>query len=349
LIRPERQPLPAAFHDWLCALGLFQAGEAVQALALQGGVSSDIWQFEYQGRAYCVKRALPRLKVEATWEAPLVRNAYEADWLRYVHQLDPSYAPGCLANDVDRGMLLMPYLPASDYRLWKSLLFEGQSTAEQAKAVGFRLAHIHAVSAKDPALLARFDHMAHFHTIRLEPYLLATAIRHPDLLDRLSALAQRCARTKKCLIHGDVSPKNLLISPRGPMFLDAECACWGDPAFDMAFCLNHLLLKRVWVASLSGLYHESFHSFLEGYREGVARYGAWEDQHALERRAADLLPALSLARIDGKSPVEYIQCDAQKAFVRHQARAALAAKLDLEAINEQWLSKRESDATNDDH
>jgi Ser/Thr protein kinase RdoA (MazF antagonist) len=88
-----------------------------------------------------------------------------------------------------------------------------------------------------------------FHAIRLEPYLLATARAHPDRAAALEKLAKTTARTKLTLVHGDVSPKNILIGPQGPVFIDAECAWFGDPAFDLAFCLNHLLLKCLWVPS----------------------------------------------------------------------------------------------------
>ena len=91
------------------------------------------------------------------------------------------------------------------------------------------------------------------------PYLLATARAHPDRAAALESLAETTARTKFTVVHGDVSPKNILIGPRGPVFIDAECAWFGDPAFDLAFCLNHLLLKCLWVpaaaAAPSGLRH----------------------------------------------------------------------------------------------
>ena len=88
------------------------------------------------------------------------------------------------------------------------------------------------------------DHI--FHPIRLEPYLLATAARHPDCAARLRQLVEITARTKLALVHGDLSPKNILVAAHGPILLDAECAWYGDPAFDLAFCLNHMLLKCLW-------------------------------------------------------------------------------------------------------
>ncbi len=88
------------------------------------------------------------------------------------------------------------------------------------------------------------DHI--FFPIRLEPYLAATARIHADCAAQLQALIDVTPSTKLALVHGDVSPKNILCGPHGPVFLDAECAWYGDPAFDLAFCLNHTLLKCAW-------------------------------------------------------------------------------------------------------
>ena len=120
-------------------------------------------------------------------------------------------------------------------------------------------------------------------------------------------------------MHGDVSPKNILLGARGPVFLDAECAWFGDPAFDLAFCLNHLLLKTLWVPSAERELLASFDALTEAYLRGVD----WEPAATLEERAAQLLPALFLARIDGKSPVEYLTDDASKNAVRRAARSML--------------------------
>src|SRR5207302_2592956 len=84
-----------------------------------------------------------------------------------------------------------------------------------------------------------------FHAIRLEPYLLATAEARPEHAEALRRLARRTASTHRVLVHGDVSPKNILVGPAGPVLLDAECAWYGDPAFDLAFCVNHLVLKSL--------------------------------------------------------------------------------------------------------
>ena len=113
----------------------------------------------------------------------------------------------------------------------------------------------------------------------------------------------------------------MLIGPGGPIFLDAECAWYGDPAFDLAFCLNHLLLKCLWTpAAASGFLH-GFDVLTKAYLAGVS----WEPSGALEARAARLLPGLLLARVDGKSPVEYLTDERDKDRVRRVARSLLAA------------------------
>jgi aminoglycoside phosphotransferase (APT) family kinase protein len=192
------------------------------------------------------------------------------------------------------------------------------------------LARIHAATAGDAAVAAAFATDAGFHAIRLEPYLLATARRHPDLAPRLAGLAERTAATRAALVHGDVSPKNILVGARGPVFLDAECAWYGDPAFDLAFCLNHLLLKCLWVPASAPKFLECFDVLVAAYLRGFSPAG-------LEARAATLLPGLLLARVDGKSPVEYLNAEAQKARVRAAARTLLIDPVDtLGAVRATW-------------
>ena len=115
-----------------------------------------------------------------------------------------------------------------------------------------------------------------------------------------------------------MSPKNILAGPAGPVFLDAECAWYGDPAFDLAFCLNHLLLKCLWVPSAFPAFLEAYFVLAAAYLQGVS----WEERSRVENRTARLLPALMLARVDGKSPVEYLT-DQGKAIIRRVSRALL--------------------------
>ncbi len=300
-------------------LGLLSDPAKARFEPLTGGVSSDIWKVSAEGRVFCVKRALAKLKVEADWFAPVERNRYEVAWYQIANALVPGAAPRILAHDEVTMLCAMEYLDPASHKLWKSELQAGRVDPEQAKMAGERLGRIHAGAARDPYLPERFPRLDIFQAIRLEPYLEATADKHPDLEEQLFALSRRTAATRLTLIHGDVSPKNILLGPEGPVFLDAECASIGDPAFDLAFCLNHFLLKCLWTPSATAGYLACFEAMATGYLEEVD----WEEPGALEARAASLLPGLFLARVDGKSPVEYITEESDKDKVRRCAQALL--------------------------
>jgi len=300
---------------FLAAAGLVAAGETPCFERLTGGVSSDIWRVSAGGRTFCVKRALPKLRVAADWRAPVERNANEAAWFKVVGAFLPQSVPEILAEDAAAGVFAMQHLPGSSYRNWKDLLRDGIVDTDTAGEVGRRLAVIHDTTARPPDLARRFASDPIFHAIRLEPYLLATAQVHRGLAGPLESLAHVTATTRCALVHGDVSPKNILVGPHGPVFLDAECAWWGDPAFDLAFCLNHLLLKALWVPPTAAQFLEAYAALVRRYMAGVA----WEPAAAVARRTARLLPGLFLARVDGKSPVEYVTEERDKNRVRRVA------------------------------
>lgn len=325
--------LDAALRDFVIAASLARPEEPMTWTALTGGVSSDIWRLDVGGRVLCVKRALARLKVAADWRAPVERSLYEWRWFETVRTFLPEAAPKLLACDAEGGMFAMAYLPPDDYPLWKADLMAGRADPEVARAVGERLGRIHAATARRPGLAERFPTDALFHALRLEPYLLAAAERHPPVAAPLRALAARTAETRLALVHGDVSPKNILVGPDGPVFLDAECAWYGDPAFDLAFCLNHLLLKRLAAPAASDALDACYAALAAAY---LAHVG-WEAPSALEARAATLLPGLLLARVDGKSPVEYLNAEAQKAAVRAVALPLLSSPpAGLPAVADAW-------------
>lgn len=314
--QPDQSLLAALRHG-----GLIGDAAAADFEALAGGVSSDIWKVTVPARTFCVKRALAKLKVAADWSAPVERNRYEVAWTRIAHRIVPGAAPEILFHDPAEMCCAMTYLSPGDHRLWKRELRDGRADPADAAEVGRRLGCIHAATANDPQVAAQFPRSDIFHAIRLEPYLEATAAVHPDLRAALFGLSRRTGATRLVMIHGDVSPKNILLGPAGPVFLDAECACIGDPAFDLAFCLNHLLLKCLWNRAARGGFFACFDAMTQAYLDEVN----WEPAAATEQRAASLLPGLLLARVDGKSPVEYIQTDGDRARVRRCARALLAA------------------------
>jgi len=329
---------PAEILDALRRMGLLtgSAKGAPQGTPLTGGVSSDIWRVDLPSGPVCVKRALAKLRVAADWQAPVARNLYEARWMRRAAQAAPGAVPALLGQDEASGALAMAYLDPAQHPLWKDQLRDGHADPDFAAAVATALVRIHATTAADPQMAEEFPTDAIFHAIRLEPYLLATARAHPDRAAALQTLAETTAHTKRALVHGDVSPKNILAGPRGPVFLDAECAWWGDPAFDLAFCLNHLLLKCLWTPRATARFLACFDRLARSYLVGVD----WEPPETLEARAAHLLPGLFLARVDGKSPVEYLTDERDKDRVRRTARALLAEPVErLGAVRSAWAEE----------
>ena len=177
------------------------------------------------------------------------------------------------------------YLDPDRYPNWKSQLRDGILREETVVAVAERLVAIHAATAGRPGVAAAFDNGVCFYAIRLEPYLVATGRVHPDLSARGSRRsASATLATKRALVHGDVSPKNTLVGPDGPVFINSECAWYGEPAFDLAFCLNHLLLKCLWRPERARGFLRLFDRLTERYLAGVT----WQPRAEMEALAAAL-------------------------------------------------------------
>jgi 5-methylthioribose kinase len=320
----------------LARMKLLPPGQKARCQPLPGGVSSDIWLVDVPGRRLCLKRALPRLKVEQVWEAPVRRNFYEWNWFRVAGRVCPDAVPPMVAQDALAGLFAMEYLDPSLFPVWKDQLRDGNADPATAEAVAERLVMFHNATAGDHQIARMFGSDDDFTAIRLEPYLLTAAQVHPDLAAPLAFLVQETLGMKLALVHGDVSPKNILVGRRGPVFLDAECAWYGDPAFDLAFCLNHLLLKCMLNRRAITRFLTCYDRFAETYLRAVN----WELRDELEPRSACLLPALLLARVDGKSPVEYITEEADKERVRKVARFLLTERTErLETVRDTWAAE----------
>ena len=333
LSNPEGQEIPAELRDALVRMRLAATGERVTGAPLTGGVSSDIWLAELSIGPVCIKRALPRLKVEAEWRVPVERNSFEVAWMRLAQTIAPGSVPPILGEDREARAFAMAWLDPEHHPSWKQQLFAGRVSIDFAARVGNTLGRIHSATADSDDVAASFSTDANFYAIRLEPYLIASANKHPDVAARLERLAEVTAGTRRVLVHGDVSPKNILAAEEGPVFLDAECAWFGDPAFDVAFCLNHLLLKQVAVPDARSKLADAFGKLVAAYRSHVT----WEQPAELELRTAALLPGLTLARVDGKSPVEYLTDDADRRAVRNAAKTLLKHPADrLDELIARW-------------
>ena len=308
-------------HDdiaqWLREDGQLGPGPA-SLTPLSGGVSCDIFRVEQDGRAFIFKRALPKLRVAADWQADVSRNAVEHDFFSAMAGPLARSVPRVFFHNPARGYFTMECLDA-DWENWKTLLLHGDLRPAHAHAAGQLMGRLHASTWDREEFARRFDTTKNFRQLRTDPYLRATAENLPEIAHILRAEADRIEQTRLCLVHGDFSPKNILLHGSRMVLLDAEVAWYGDPAFDTAFLHTHFFLK--------GLLHHPGHpsswaalssTAWDAYR---ASLGPRADA-ALERRCVLLLAAILLARVEGKSPVEYLG-DSRRAFVRDFASAAL--------------------------
>ncbi|MBB6425221.1 aminoglycoside phosphotransferase (APT) family kinase protein [Sphingopyxis sp. JAI128] len=318
--------MDADIVDGLRGAGLAGEGDIVLE-PLTGGVSCDVWKVETPSGPIVVKRPLPQLRVAAEWLAPVERGTSEVRWLRRARGVDPHIAPEVLA-ELPGHAFAMRFLPGCP--VWKDELMAGRVDPEFAAQVGTGIAAVHAATAHNDGDRADFPNDDMFRALRVDPFLLYVAQHDAGLSPALHALAADLSGRKIALVHGDVSPKNILVSTDGPVFLDAECAVFGDPAFDLAFCTTHLLLKAVW--SGDAQLNAAAAALVDAYRPGIG----WEDADDLLLRAGKLTAALLLARVKGKSPAAYLTDPEHRRIVRDQARALIAAPQPIDALATNW-------------
>ncbi len=316
----------AEIIEGLRAAGLVGEGD-VALVPLTGGVSCDVWKVETPSGPIVVKRPLPQLRVAAEWLAPIERGTSEVRWLKRARGVDPAIAPEVLA-ELPGHAFAMRFL--SGCPVWKDELMAGRVDPDFAAQVGKGIAAVHAATAHNDRDRADFPNDEMFRALRVDPFLLYVARHDAELAPALTALAGDLSGRKIALVHGDVSPKNILVSVDGPVFLDAECAVYGDPAFDLAFCTTHLLLKTVWANNAR--LNEAAIALVAAYRAGIG----WEDAKGLLLRAGKLTAALLLARVEGKSPAPYLTDPKHKCIVRDQARALILEPRPIDALVANW-------------
>ncbi|NKB62941.1 MAG: phosphotransferase [Gammaproteobacteria bacterium] len=283
-------------------LGLGRREEVSTIIPLTGGVASDIVQVIVGDQRLCLKCALEKLKVDEDWRAPVHRNRAEYAWLEVAAQVIPESTVALFGRSQQSPCFAMEFLEGDDTYLWKTSLLNGTLNVDEAISVGQAIGKIHARSASSAFSTEPFRNRDDFYELRLDPYLKFTASRHPAVAAHLESLVERLYEASSVLTHGDVSPKNIIFRDGSPIILDAECATMGDASFDIAFCMNHLVLKAV---HLPAVRSELLNAALEVWGTYV-HYVHWESPEQLEAKVCELLPALMLSRIDGKSPVEYL-------------------------------------------
>lgn len=294
--------------------------------ALSGGVSSDIWRVDTPRATYCAKRALPRLNVAALWEVSTRRNAEEVRWLRTVRAWIGDQAAQVVAADEDEGIAVLAWYDPARWRNWKAELLRGRIDVAVARRLGDLVGMIARRAAAEPGLADRFDNGDLFDALRIDPFFRCL---RPDT-PRLQTLIAQLQNDRATLVHGDFSPKNILVDEAGEVrILDAECATWGTPGFDPGYLLAHLLLKLTHTGNPA--LRDAAIAFWTAYRRSAG--GCLMD---LDQRTYLPLAGMLLARVDGKSPVEYLTAP-QRDRVRQQAMALLRQQMvPIDILLQRW-------------
>ncbi|MGA9798589.1 MAG: phosphotransferase [Terriglobales bacterium] len=297
---------------------------------LNGGVSSEIYLVEDGAEKFVVKRALAKLKVKDNWFADVSRNVSERNYFEYVGEFMPGSVPQLRFSDSKADYFGMEFL-GEGFANWKQLLLDADCRISHAETAGTLIGKIHRRTRFKDALRQQFDTTANFRQLRLDPYLLTTGARHPELQEMFVAEALRIESTRESLVHGDFSPKNILIREDRMVLIDGEVAWYGDPAFDLGFFLTHLFLKSLYHLPRKVGIAEMISAFWRAYCMDSG------EAILIEKRIVPLLLMLLLARVDGKSPVEYLTPLKQR-FVRNFVQEHLPSPPQrLAQLNEIWF------------
>ena len=307
------------------------AGSEIEFTPLKGGVSSDIFLVSDGSKSIVVKQALPKLNVEDDWYADISRNENEQKFLQYLNKIKPEATPKLLYSNSEHSFFVMEFLDEW-FKNWKKQMLNGVFDSQIAKKSAVLLATIHQESWKDDHLKQEFNKAKNFYELRTEPYLVTTGERHPNLKDLFFDEVERLNKHQEAIVHGDFSPKNIMVKNDRVVLLDHEVAWFGDPAFDLAFFLNHLYLKMLNHFKKTGKFEDLTKIAWTTYFESMGL----EIEKQMELRTIRLLLMMMLARIDGKSPVEYLETDQQQ-FVRSFVKTYLQAGVySHEEMNKNW-------------
>ena len=302
---------------------------------LGGGVSNIVLLVEWPGepeRRWVVKQSLGKLRVKDDWRSDRERIFREADAIRTLGPELGEALPQIISLDRENFLYIMTAAPMGSI-VWKESLLAGRrSGAAVAHQVGILLARMINTSYSDPAYEKLFRDQTVFDQLRIDPYYRTTAERnshHKHVRLALTDLIGDTSKIRLALVHGDFSPKNILVHGRDIFLIDFEVVHWGDPSFDAAFLLNHLFLKAFHLPQFATIYFEALREFWKALQIGLGpdldekfEYTTTRNK-SFEFMTIRHLGALMLSRIDGKSPVEYIQDDKTKKRVRSMARYIL--------------------------
>ncbi|HEY8747647.1 MAG TPA: phosphotransferase [Tepidisphaeraceae bacterium] len=293
-----------ALLQYLRAASRIAPYEAPILTNLAGGVSNRTVLLERSnGESWVLKQALARLRVAADWRSDPRRIEREALGMQTLTSIAP---PGSITPliflDPAHHLLAMQAVP-QPHDNWKSMLLAGKLDLDHIRQFARLLAAIHSAGfQRREEFAGPFEDRSYFESLRLEPYYQYAAERMPAVEPFISQLIANTRATRYTLVHGDYSPKNVLIQNNRLILLDHEVIHFGDGTFDLGFALTHLLSKANALVAHRDRFAQAARLLWETYRAAVIA----PSEIDLETRAVHHTLACLLARCIGRSPLEYL-------------------------------------------
>lgn len=306
-----------ALLDYLRATQRIAPDETPAIRVLAGGVSNrTVLVQRATGDSWVLKQALPKLRVPVDWFCSPDRILREALGMRWLKSVAPEAITQLVFEDAGNYLFAMEAV-SQPHENWKTMLLAGRVERDGAQQFGALLGTIHRRGYELRGQLpSEFADRTYFEALRLEPYYAYTVEQVPAAADFLNALIHRTLERRVTVVHGDYSPKNILVRNGRLILLDHEVIHIGDPAFDIGFSMAHLVGKARHLPQYRVALTDAAETYWNAYLEAVAPAPIVDEIACVGHTLGCVL-----ARAAGRSQLEYLS-DAEK---RDQADSAVNA------------------------
>ena len=295
--------------NYLIEKKIISASDQAEVEVLTGGVSNVVLAITTKNQKMVLKQALAELMVAQKWEADQRRAIVEANAIALFHKLSPDQVPNLVFLDPERFILILDRVPVGS-TVWKSDLLDGVINPDIAEVLGTTLAQWHNFGEKDKEARLQFMEDSLFEQLRIDPFYRFVAAKNEALKPVITKLINELEGDKTTIVHGDFSPKNIMVGMDDQVYiLDFEVTHVGNPVFDLAFLLAHLLCKKFRT-------DEPLEEKLLG--ASAERFiNAYEVIRPIDSSLSLHTALIALARVEGKSPVNYLDSSKQSALVSY--------------------------------
>ncbi|MEO8960482.1 MAG: aminoglycoside phosphotransferase family protein [Ginsengibacter sp.] len=296
---------------YLTDRGIISGSAPIFIETLSGGISNSVLKISSGKSQFVLKQALHQLRVNTEWFSDVARSNVEKQALKFLPNIIPGITPQLIYEDESNYLFIMECAPESSVT-WKSLLMRQDCNERIARKVGMILGRLHERTHDLQEAQELFRNKKFFYQLRIEPFFEFLQWKHPDFKSEINQHIAHCLESESSVVIGDYSPKNILVNEENVMVIDFEVIHYGDSSFDLGFLTTHLLLKSLKFGKFRRLYYDVLREIVKGYFSHVH----FSKRADLEALAVQQLAWIMLARVDGKSPIEYITEDSQKELIR---------------------------------